>query len=64
MNTKQQIATLKNENKLYEAMIRRPNATYEEKGNYGRMIMQNNKEIKELKKVLYQTKNAKGLLIE
>ncbi len=64
MKIQQKIVTLKNENQLYEAMMRRPDATYEEKGNYGRMIMQNNKEIKELKKELYQAKNAKELLIE
>ena len=50
MTTQEQIKTLENENKLCEAMIRRPEATYQEKGDYGRKIMANNKKIKELKK--------------
>lgn len=60
MNVKEQITTLRNENKLCEAMMRRPESTYEERGNYGKKIIANNKTIKKLEKQLYQLKYSAG----
>lgn len=54
MNVKKKITSLENENKLYEAMMRKPNLTYKEKGDYGKQILANNKEIKRLEKLMYE----------
>lgn len=54
MNVKKKITSLENENKLYEAMMRKSNLTYKEKGDYGKQILANNKEIKRLEKLMYE----------
>jgi len=54
MDVKKKITSLENENKLYEAMMRKPDLTYKTKGDYGRQILANNKEIKRLEKLMYE----------